>query len=101
MHINCAQAAAMCTEVASSENVFGHYVGHDEPSMLFFSHENGSGNHMSYNVTLPTEPTAADPNPIGRLGRPPSVRSAASRCSSCGCRTVLVREGHSTLAWPT
>jgi len=62
MHINCAQAAAMCTEVAGSENVFGHYVGHDEPSMLFFSHKNGSGNHMSYNVTLPTEPPASDPN---------------------------------------
>ena len=62
MHVNCAQAAAMCTEVAGSEHVFGHYVGHDEPSLLFFSHKNGSGNHMSYNVTLPTEPTASDPN---------------------------------------
>ena len=52
----------MCTEVANSEHVFGHYVGHDEPSMLFFSHKNGSGNHMSYNVTLPTEPPASNPN---------------------------------------
>jgi hypothetical protein len=62
MHINCAQASAMCTEVANSKAVFGHYVGHDEPSMLFFSHKNGSGNHMSYNVTLPTNPSATDPN---------------------------------------
>jgi hypothetical protein len=35
MHINCAEASAMCTEVAHSDQVFGHYVGHDEPSMLF------------------------------------------------------------------
>ena len=61
-HINCAQAAAMCTEVAQSDDVFGHYVGHDEPSMLFYSHTPGSGNHMRYNVTLPTEPPASNPN---------------------------------------
>ena len=35
-HINCAHASAMCTEVANSDEVFGHYVGHDEPSMLFY-----------------------------------------------------------------
>jgi hypothetical protein len=37
--------------------VFGHYVGHDEPSVLFYSNTPGSGNHMQYNVTLPTEPS--------------------------------------------
>jgi hypothetical protein len=62
MHINYAEASAMCTEVAHSDQVFGHYVGHDEPSMLFYSHKNGSGNHFSYNVTLPTDPSASDPN---------------------------------------
>jgi hypothetical protein len=62
MHINCAAAAGLCTEVADSDHVFGHYVGHDEPSMLFFSNQAGSGNHMSYNVTLPTEPSASNPN---------------------------------------
>jgi len=61
-HIDCATAAAMCTEVAQSDDVFGHYVGHDEPSMLFYSHKPGSGNRMSYNVTLPTEPPASNPN---------------------------------------
>src|SRR5690349_2233681 len=53
VHINCSTAAAMCTEVANSDEVFGHYVGHDEPSLAFFSNRPGSGNHMSYNVTLP------------------------------------------------
>ncbi len=37
VHINCSNAAGMCTEVADSDDVFGHYVGHDEPSVLFDS----------------------------------------------------------------
>jgi hypothetical protein len=65
-HIDCATAAAMCTEVANSDEVFGHYVGHDEPSMLFYSHKPGSGNHMSYNVTLPVEPSASNPNNVNK-----------------------------------
>ncbi len=66
MHINCAQAAALCTEVANSDKVFGHYVGHDEPSLAFYSHKAGSGNHMSYTVTLPKEPPASNPNNVNK-----------------------------------
>ncbi|HET8764122.1 MAG TPA: hypothetical protein VFM52_02785, partial [Rhodanobacter sp.] len=66
MHINCAQAAALCTEVANSDKVFGHYVGHDEPSLAFYSHKAGSGNHMSYIVTLPKEPPATNPNNVNK-----------------------------------
>jgi hypothetical protein len=64
--INCAWAAAMCTEVGDSWGVFGHYVGHDEPSMLFDSNVPGSGNRMSYNVTLPTDPSSTDPTTLGK-----------------------------------
>jgi hypothetical protein len=64
--INCASAAAMCTEVADSDDVFGHYVGHDEPSMLFVSNEPGSGNHVRYDMTLPTDPPASDPNNVNK-----------------------------------
>ena len=39
----------------------GHYVGHDEPAIQFLSNKPGSGNAMSYDVTLPREP-AARPN---------------------------------------
>jgi hypothetical protein len=39
----------------------GHYVGHDEPGIQFLSNKSGSGNAMSYDVTLPREP-AAKPN---------------------------------------
>jgi hypothetical protein len=66
MHINCANAAGLCTEVADSDEVFGHYVGHDEPSMLFYSNRPGSGNHMRYNVTLPVDPSSAHPDNVNR-----------------------------------
>jgi hypothetical protein len=61
-HINCARSSGFCTEVANSRQVFGYYVGHDEPSMLFNSYAKGSGNHMKYNIILPKEPSAANPN---------------------------------------
>ncbi len=64
--INCSKAAAMCTEVGNSWQVFGHYVGHDEPSMLFDSNVPGSGNRMSYNVTLPRDPSATHPTALGK-----------------------------------
>ena len=64
--INCAYASAMCTEVANSDEVFGHYVGHDEPSALFYSNSPGSGNHMRYNLTLPTDPSASNPTAVNK-----------------------------------
>ena len=64
--IICANSSAMCTEVADSDSVFGHYVGHDEPSVLFDSSVPGSGNHMRYNLTLPSDPSAQDPNAPGK-----------------------------------
>src|SRR5215472_3167665 len=56
-HLNCA-ASAVCTEVQNPEEVFGEdqYVGHDEPSVLFYSSQAGSGNQMTYHLTLPTDP---------------------------------------------
>ena len=37
----------------------GSYVGHDEPSLLFYSNKAGSGNNQSYTITLPKDPPAA------------------------------------------
>src|SRR5579864_123388 len=57
-HIDCSDTARfICTEVRNSESVFGHYVGHDEPSVLFYSNTAGSGNQMAYKGVLPKEPT--------------------------------------------
>ena len=61
--LNCESNAQFCTEVYDSESVFGNdvYVGHDEPSVLFYSNRPGSGNHMRYELTLPKDPP---PTPI-------------------------------------
>src|SRR5579884_879096 len=47
-----------CLEVYDSEKVFGegHYVGHDEPSLLYNSNQAGSGNRMQWQTQLPTDP---------------------------------------------
>jgi len=34
----------------------GHYIGHDEPSIRFISNRPGSGNNVTYQMTLPKDP---------------------------------------------
>ncbi|MGH7723556.1 MAG: hypothetical protein ACRENL_12145 [Candidatus Dormibacteria bacterium] len=49
----------MCVEVQDPSTAFGtgsKYIGHDEPSTLFYSNVPGSGNRMQYNLTIPTQP---------------------------------------------
>jgi hypothetical protein len=46
----------LCTEVDNYKSVFGYYVGHDEPSLLFYSSSPGSGNNDVYTLKLPTDP---------------------------------------------
>src|SRR5215469_16179104 len=36
----------------------GHYIGHDEPSVRFISHQRGSGNNVTYTERLPLDPAA-------------------------------------------
>lgn len=52
----CEVKAPLCTDVADSLDLFGHYVGHDEPSLLFYSNAPGSGNSSVYQLTLPKDP---------------------------------------------
>jgi hypothetical protein len=68
MYLNCAAGAITCTEVWDSEAVFGenHYIGHDEPSTLFYSNVPGSGNQMSYKLTLPKDPSPSNPTVAGK-----------------------------------
>jgi hypothetical protein len=64
--INCAYSAT-CAEVANPSEVFGsEYVGHDEPAAAFYSNIPGSGNHMTYSVRLPHDPSPANPNTPGK-----------------------------------
>lgn len=42
--INCEYSSSLCAEVASPADVFGsEYVGHDEPSAVFYSNVPGPG----------------------------------------------------------
>jgi hypothetical protein len=45
-----------CTEISDAYQPWPYYVGHDEPSNLFYSNQPGSGNQMQYQVTLPKDP---------------------------------------------
>ncbi len=63
--IDCESNSRFCTEVYDSYKVFGNYkyVGHDEPSTLFYSNQPGSGNQMQYELKLPSDPA---PTPLTR-----------------------------------
>jgi hypothetical protein len=52
----CQSRSSLCTD--ASDNPEGEYVGHDEPSLEFKSGLRGSGNDMTYTVTLPRDPKA-------------------------------------------
>src|SRR5229473_2079037 len=61
MHINC-EYSRLCPDLANPQEVYGsEYVGHDEPSLLFYSNRPGSGNQMRYNMRLPSDPPASNP----------------------------------------
>jgi hypothetical protein len=48
--------SGLCPEVGGDQQIDGHYSGHDEPSLLFYSHTPGSGNNAVYRLTLPRDP---------------------------------------------
>jgi hypothetical protein len=66
-HVDCAHSST-CAEVYDSEKVFGEgvYVGHDEPSTLFYSNAPGSGTRMRYVLNLPKDPSPANPAAVGK-----------------------------------
>jgi hypothetical protein len=50
----------LCTDVENGLSIqsFGKYVGHDEPSLLFYSNAAGSGNNNYWQMTLPRQPAS-------------------------------------------
>lgn len=57
-HLDCAGPQAyLCPDVYDSEAVFGEgvYVGHDEPSNLFYDSRKGAGNNNRYVLRIPRE----------------------------------------------
>ena len=51
----CASSVSLCAD--SLGRLDGYYVGHDEPSLEFKSNIPGSGNNMTYLMTLPKDPS--------------------------------------------
>ncbi len=51
----CQSVLSLCTDLYN--NPGGEYVGHDEPSVEFKSDLPGSGNDITYTVTLPKDPS--------------------------------------------
>lgn len=67
--LDCASAHSFdCVDVYSPTAVGnGAYVGHDEPSTLFYSNRAGSGNNSLYLLRLPKDPPV-QPNQAGTGG---------------------------------
>jgi hypothetical protein len=61
----CQSSKSLCADIYS--NPKGQYVGHDEPLVEFKSGIAGSGNNMTYTVTLPKDPKK-QPNASGAGG---------------------------------
>ncbi|MGA8340129.1 MAG: hypothetical protein WB761_35680 [Solirubrobacteraceae bacterium] len=61
----CASQVSICADSIGQLN--GYYVGHDEPSLEFKSDIPGSGNNMTYLMTLPRDP-ATLPTAFGGPG---------------------------------
>jgi hypothetical protein len=43
----CDEGSPLCAEPADAIGYEGHYTGHDEPSLLFYSDTPGAGNNNS------------------------------------------------------
>jgi hypothetical protein len=51
----CETHAGTCPDTRTHKDYEGNYVGHDEPSVLFYSDRAGSGNSNTWNLQLPHE----------------------------------------------
>ena len=63
----CDDNAVTCAELDNAYNYEGNYVGHDEPSLLFYSNTPGTGNSQVWQMTLPNDPPNL-PNQTGTAG---------------------------------
>jgi hypothetical protein len=71
---SCEDPYSLCTEREYNRSYDpeyrGRYIGHDEPSLLFYSSVPGSGNYTQYQLVLPKDPAKfpSDANPAGTGG---------------------------------
>ncbi len=52
----CEDKSWFCADPAPEYQYEGHYIGHDEPSLLFYSNTPGSGNSYKVLLRLPKDP---------------------------------------------
>jgi len=62
------------------------YVGHDEPSLLFYSNHGGAGNYNTWQMTLPKDPAAlptqGQPSPTWGFQEHPAFWFGMAMCDS-------------------
>ena len=75
----CASRSSLCADPYNTVN--GKYVGHDEPSLEYKSGLPGSGNDMTYTLTLPKDPKQ-QPTASGGAGSTRHTRL-------CACATYF------------
>ena len=63
----CEAHPGICLDTRSHRNYEGAYVGHDEPSLLFYSGKAGSGNSNTWTLQIPHEAAVA-PRQTPQLG---------------------------------
>ncbi|HLJ30013.1 MAG TPA: hypothetical protein VKY85_25125 [Candidatus Angelobacter sp.] len=53
----CPNNTGFCTDIQRTyQEALGHYTGHDEPAILFYSDRSGAGNSLSTTLSIPTDP---------------------------------------------
>lgn len=63
----CEARSTLCVDPVDAANYEGNYIGHDEPSLLFYSATPGSGNNYASTLVLPRDPPV-QPNASGKAG---------------------------------
>jgi hypothetical protein len=55
--LQCDENGMLCTEPLDPYSYDGTYIGHDEPSLLFYSNTPGSGYNQVYHLKIPADST--------------------------------------------
>jgi hypothetical protein len=55
--LRCDENGSLCTEPLDPYTYDGTYIGHDEPSLLFYSNTPGAGNNQLYHLQVPLDST--------------------------------------------
>ncbi|HEY7127897.1 MAG TPA: hypothetical protein VH540_28465 [Ktedonobacterales bacterium] len=83
--LDCSKAK-LCADPTQKYDEDHAYIGHDEPSLLFYSNVPGSGNQMQYQLVLPKDPpvrpTQADGNVSANFQLHPTFWFGMAMCDT-------------------